>query len=418
MLPHRLVAAFRRAPAASPACEAGDATPAIEQKASRTAALFALASTGRAAWTPRDYRALAREGYQRNPVVHRAVRMVAEAAASVPLLLYEDGRELGRHPLLDLLARPNAAEGRAAFLERIAAHLLISGNAYVEQVGPGGRPRELHVLRPDRMTVTTGRDGWPSGYLYAVDGRSVRFEESGTAPAPILHLKLFHPLDDHYGLGPLEAAQVGLDIHNAASAWNKALLDNAARPSGALVYKGESGLSEEQFERLRRELADGYEGAANAGRPLLLEGGLDWKSMSLTPRDMDFLEAKNGAARDVALAFGVPPMLLGIPGDATYANYREASRAFWRQTVMPLVGHLAGRLCDFLAPAWGGGLALVPDPDQVSALAGERGEMWDRIEAAGFLTINEKRAALGYPPIEGGDRLVDAGPATGGNGHG
>src|SRR5262249_6059682 len=149
---------------------------------------------------------------------------------------------------------------------------------------------------------------------------------AGGGVPPILHLTCFHPLDDHYGLSSLEAAAVAVDTHNAAASWNKALLDNAARPSGALVYAGPDGavLSDNQFQRLKRELEDTYQGAVNAGRPLLLEGGLDWKAMSLSPKDMDFMEAKHAAAREIALAFGVPPMLLGIPGDNTYSNYQEA----------------------------------------------------------------------------------------------
>ena len=136
---------------------------------------------------------------------------------------------------------------------------------------------------------------------------------------------------------------MALDIHNASGTWNKALLDNSARPSGALVYApGEtSHLTEEQFERLKSELEEGYTGAAKAGRPLLLEGGLDWKSMGLSPRDMDFIAAKNTASRDIALAFGIPPMLLGIPGDNTFANYAEANRAFYRLTVIPMVTRTA-----------------------------------------------------------------------------
>jgi HK97 family phage portal protein len=84
-------------------------------------------------------------------------------------------------------------------------------------------------------------------------------------------------------------------------------------------------------------LQEGFAGAKNAGRPLLLEGGLDWKPLSLTPAELDFINTKNAAARDIALALGVPPMLLAIPGDNTYSNYAEANRAFWRQTVIPLV---------------------------------------------------------------------------------
>ena len=315
-----------------------------EAKASRTGALLALFTEGRPRWTPRDYAALAREGYQKNPIAYRAVRMIAEAIAGLPLVLMREGRELDAHPLLDLLARPNPRQTGADLLESAAGFLLVAGNAYLELVSVAGTPRELHALRPDRVKLVPGAEGWPEAYEYSVAGRTVRFDARET-PSAILHLSLFHPTDDHYGFSPLEAAASAIDVHNAASAWNKALLDNAARPSGALVYSAGAGnLSEEQFERLKQELESHYQGAANAGRPLLLEGGLDWKSLSLSPKDMDFIQAKHAAAREIALAFGVPPMLLGIPGDNTYANYAEANRSFWRQSVLPLVGRTAKAL--------------------------------------------------------------------------
>ena len=314
-----------------------------EAKAARThppplASTLAFYATGRPIWTPRDYGALAREGFQRNAVVHRAVRLVAEAAASIPLTLIADGQGVETHPELDLLAAPNRREAGTRFLEGVYGHLMVSGNAYLQAGLVDGMPRELYGLRPDRMRVVPGPDGWPEAYDYAVGARTLRFEQEGEGIPPILHLTLFHPVDDHYGLSPMEAAAVALDIHNAAGAWNKALLDNAARPSGALVFAGPAGgsLSDTQFDRLKTELAQNYQGAAHAGRPLLLDGGLDWKPLSLSPKDMDFVEAKNGAAREIALAFGVPPLLLGLAGDNTHANYAEANRAFYRQTVIPL----------------------------------------------------------------------------------
>jgi HK97 family phage portal protein len=235
----------------------------------------------------------------------------------------------------------------------------------------------------------------------------VRFDQTAPLP-PILHLTHYHPLDDHYGLAPLEAAAVAVDTHNAAARWNKALLDNAARPSGALIYSGPEGavLSDPQFDRLKRELTDTYQGAANAGRPLLLEGGLDWKAMSLTPKDMDFLEAKHTAAREIALAFGVPPMLLGIPGDNTYANFQEANRVLWRQTVLPLATRIGTSLAQWLSPQFGEGVRLVIDTDRIEALASDRTALWERVTAAPFLTLNEKREAVGYAPLDGGDRFV------------
>jgi HK97 family phage portal protein len=329
-------------------------------------------------------------------VVHRAVRLVAEAAASLPLSLVEGGRILDRHPLLALLRRPNPREGGARFLESVYGHLLVSGNAYLEAVAVEGAVRELYALRPDRMRVVPGRDGWPAAYDYAVGAETVRFVQAGEIP-PILHLTLFHPTDDHYGLSPMEAAAVPLDIHNAAGAWNKALLDNAARPCGALVLaSGGPGMTELQFARLREELEKNYQGAANAGRPLLLEGGLDWKPLSLSPKDMDFIEAKHAAAREIALAFGVPPLLLGLPGDNTHANYAEANRAFYRQTVIPLVKRTAEAIAQWLSPAYGAELSLEPDLDGIEALASERESLWRRVSEAGFLTDDEKREAVGY----------------------
>lgn len=367
-----------------------------EAKASRAHSAVAFYFEGRAVWTPRDYAALSREGFQKNAIVHRAVRLVAEAAASLPLILKHEGRELSAHPLLSLIARPNAREGGQRFLESVYGHLMVSGNAYVEAVGVDGAPSELYALRPDRMRVVPGGDGWPCAYEYHVGSETVRFVMGqGDAIPPILHLTLFHPADDHYGLSPMEAAATALDIHNAAGAWNKALLDNAARPSGALVVGGAT-LTDAQFERLKGELEANYQGASNAGRPLLLEGGLDWKPLSLSPKDMDFVEAKAAAAREIALAFGVPPLLLGLPGDSTHANYAEANRAFYRQTVIPLAKRTMEAFAQWLAPGFGAALQLEPDLDAVEALADERESLWRRVSSAPFLTDDEKREAVGY----------------------
>lgn len=371
---------------------------APDQKRSRVGPLIALHEAGRAVWTPRDYAALAREGYERNPVVHRCVRLIAEAAAQTPLVAKSGGREMPEHPALALIEQPNPRQGGIAFREMLYGHLLVAGNAYVEAVSLGTEPRELHALRPDRMKLVPGRDGWPEAYDYTVGGETVRFRQGEGGLPPILHLTLFHPVDDHYGLSPIEAAACSLDIHNAASGWHKALLDNAARPSGALVYDGPDGtsLTEAQFERLKRELEDSFQGARNAGRPLLLEGGLDWKPLSLTPAELDFVAAKGVAAREIALAFGVPPLLLGLPGDNTFANYAEANRAFWRQTAIPLVRRTAQSLAQWLGPAFGGDFSLEPDLDAIEALAEERESLWRRLSAAAFLSEDEKREAVGY----------------------
>ena len=374
---------------------------AVEVKASATGRIVGVQTSGRVAWSPRDTVSLTRTGFAGNPVGFRSVKLIAEAAAALPLVLQDADQRFDVHPLLALMGRPNGAQGRAELLEALYAQLLLSGNAYVEAVGADmGLPLELHVLRSDRMSVVPGADGWPVAYEYAVSGRKHRFD--ATQGSPVCHLRNFHPQDDHYGFSPMQAAATAVDVHNSASRWSKALLDNAARPSGAIIYKGADGqgaMTNDQYERLVNEMESHHQGARNAGRPMLLEGGLDWKPMGFSPSDMEFQKTKEAAARDIALAFGVPPMLLGIPGDATYANYQEAHRAFYRLTVLPLATRVTATLAHWLSGFSGDVVELKPDLDQVSALSAERDAQWARVAGADFLTSAEKRSLLGLPAV-------------------
>ena len=384
---------------------------APEIKDSRAGPLIALTGAGRPRWTPRDYASLATEGFAKNAVAYRCVRMIAEACAATPLAVFVNGERDDAHPVAALLRKPNPEQSGAEWLEGLYGALQTAGNAYAEAAGDAfsdagsagrsGGPEELWTLRPDRVTVVPGKAGWPEAYEYSVGGRSVRIGRTSDGWMPVMHLKLWHPTDDHYGFSPIEAAAFAIDVHNASGTWNKALLDNAARPSGALVFDSRDGerLTEAQFALLKAELSEAHSGAGNAGRPLVLEGGLDWKPMSMTPADMDFIAGKHAAAREIALAFGVPPQLLGIPGDATYANYREANAAFWRGTVVPLVRKTAGALTGWLGGRFGspedGGVEITPDLDAVPALQPERDALWARLNAAGFLTDEERRRMAG-----------------------
>ncbi len=335
---------------------------------------------------PRSYEAQVRDGYAGNAIAQRAVKLVAEGVGSAPLSASAP----------ELVALVEARSGGQALLETVAAQMLLHGNAYVQVLRDAeGGVGALYALRPERVSVEVDAGGWPTAYRYAVGERRVRLDAEGPRP-DVVHIRSFNPVDDHYGMGCLGAASGAVAVHNAAGKWNKALLDNAARPSGALVYDPGDGaaLSAEQFERLKTEMEAGFAGAGNAGRPMLLEGGLRWQALSLSPADMDFVGLKAGAAREIALAFGVPPMLLGLPGDATYANYREANKALWRLTVLPLAGTILSGLAQGLA-GWFEGAALSVDLDRVPALAEDRERLWACVSAAGFLTEEEKRAMLG-----------------------
>lgn len=351
--------------------------------------VLARAGMARVGWVedlPAGYEAQVRAGYARNPVAQRAVKLVMEALAGAPLEACD--------PAAGSLVAGRS--GGQALLATVAAHLLLHGNAYVQLLrGPDGGVVELYALRPERVSVEADAGGWPAAYLYRVGERTTRLVGDGPRPE-LVHIRLFHPLDDHYGLGCLAAAAEAIAVHNAAAKWNRALLDNAARPSGALVYDGGDGasLTPEQFARLKGEMEAGFAGAGNAGRPLLLEGGLKWQALSLSPAEMDFAGLKAAAARDIALAFGAPPMLLGLAGDNTYANYREAGRALWRLAVLPLADEVLTSLSQALG-GWFEGLRLAVDLNRVPALAEDRALLWRSVSGADFLSDAEKRALLG-----------------------
>jgi HK97 family phage portal protein len=350
--------------------------------------LFGDGSSGR---VPYEYGRSVRHAYVENPVAQRAVRLVAEGIGQAPLAPTD--------PVLAALV--GATSAGQSLLETLASQVLLHGNAYVQVIKDGaGRPVELFALRPERMTVVVGANGWPEAYAYKVGDQVVTIPAVDEAISPnIIHIKTFHPSDDHYGAGCLCAAHQSVALHNAAITWNRALLENAARPSGALIHDGADGmgLTGDQFDRLKAELAQAFSGEGNAGRPMVLEGGLKWQSLSMTPADMDFATLKAGAARDIALAFGVPPMLLGLPGDATYSNYREANRALWRLTLLPLGSKIFAALTEGLA-TWFPDASLAFDLDRVPALADDREKLWSQVTAADFLGADEKRALLGLTP--------------------
>ena len=154
------------------------------------------------------------------------------------------GIELDDHPLCTLVTAPNAHQTRADFIEELIGFLLVSGNAYIEATADADDSiRALYCLRPDRVAIIPGDDGWPEGYVYTLDGRATRLVgDAATGIRRVLHIKQFHPLNDHYGMSPIEAAAQAVDLHNTASRWNKSLLDNSARPSGALVYTARDGI--------------------------------------------------------------------------------------------------------------------------------------------------------------------------------
>lgn len=372
---------------------------APEQKASRAYSLM-TAGLPRATWTAHDYAAFSTEGYGINVVAYQAVNKIADAIGSMEWTAYDtEGNQLTSHPFLDLIKFPNPWQSGREWWRQKTAFLLLAGDSFDERIMAGKRPLELWTLRPDRISMKFGGNGMPAAYIYNENGQKVVYPaDTISGDSDIRHVRLFHPLKQWNGQSPMQAAAYAIDLHNDASRWMKALLQNSAKPSGALLLDKDTAMSDDQYDRLRAEVEQNFSGAANAGRPMLLEGGMKWQEMSLSPDDMAIIEQKDSAARDISLAFGVPPLLLNIPGDNTYSNYREARLGFFEDTVIPLVTMQTAELNSWLSPLFDG-VTIQPDYDSIEAIAEKRRGLWEMVDASDEITVNEARELKGFAPL-------------------
>lgn len=342
---------------------------------------------------------------------YSCISLIAQTCASIPWQLFNTPRtprekiqEIKKHKLLDLIRRPNPHEGQSAFTERYVSFFKLSGNTYIERVGPNpGEPRELYSLRPDRVKVDPGDSlGIVKGYIYSAGGKTETFHDG-----EILHMKSFHPLDDWYGLSPIEVAGRGIDISNMALAWNYKLLQNDARPSGALVT--EKGLDDEQRDRLKEDIKTEYGGFENAGRPLLLEAGMKWEQMSLGPKEMDWLNLDKVTLRKICTVFNIAPELMGDTEQKKFSNYQEARKALYMEVILPHMDFFRDEFNNWLTPLFGDNLRLDYNRDAIKALQEEATKTFERMSKAYWLTVDEKRIATGYeedPSGNGGVILV------------
>jgi len=364
--------------------------------------------------TRRDsYNDLATDGYIENAVAYRCINEIANGASAVDFKLMRGDQKIEDSPLLDLLAKPNPTCSQFEYFRQVYSYLLLAGNSYLLRVGDE-IPKELHTLRPDRIQIKTSSHHYPESYNVVIDGKTkaVYPVDAINGQSEVKQIKTFHPLDDYLGLSPVMPSASDIDQHNLTNRHNSHLLVNGARPSGAVVYKPKdevgamTTLTDAQREQLRSDLQSRFTGSDNAGRTMILEGDFDYKEMGLSPKEMDFSNMKNLSARDIALTFGVPAQLVGIPDAQTYANMAEARLALYEETIIPLLRHVQSDLNEWLTPIFGDDLRLEYNIDGIPAITERRRMVTDNILRAvseGVLTRNEARERLDLEPISGGD---------------
>lgn len=388
----------------------------LSKKESQARMITSYQKVGQPIATPANFGGYTVEGYQKNAIVYKCISLIAQSSGGIEWTLYKKGRnkqkvEVEDHPLLDLINKPNPMQAKASFIEACVAYYQLTGNSYTEKTMVGSEVRELWPVRPDMMKIIAGENGYPLAYEFSCGGRSYKWPVSQTKfTSNIIHIRTFNPNNDWYGQSPLQAAILSLDQSNESNKLNLALLQNSANPSGVLQMKVTDGnggaLTQEQYDRMKKEFDAAYVGAMNNGRPLILEGGLEWKQVSLTPREMEFLEGRKMSSTELAMVYGVPPEMLGL-GQKTYQNYAEARMAFYEETVLPCMDKFKDEFNRDLVPSFGDdSLCLEYDKDDIEALAPKREKVYSTVQNANWLTQNEKRVQTGFDEVDGMDVFV------------
>lgn len=351
-------------------------------------------------------------GYAKNPIAYRAVNIIADAVAGIPWKLYRklaDDRdvEIEQAPVLDLLKHPNPRLGEKDFFAQYIQYLQLSGNTYIRSAGPQNRPpRELYLLRPDRIEIKNGDCG---AYACPDEFDGLIYEyQCGNAKERIdlrtfYHGRLWNPLCDFYGLSPLTPASSSIDQLNESLQWNVSLLKNNACPSGILTSEG--NLTDDQVARFKEQLELKYQGPWNSGRPMVLSDGLKFDKMAMTPKDMDWIHGTKLATKNICLTLGIDPSLMGDSDHKTYATFRDAERSFYTATVIPLLEKIRDDFLNrWLLPRFnmGEGYYFEFDIESIEVLSDSRTEIFNRMidgVKAGILTVNEAREELGYSEL-------------------
>jgi HK97 family phage portal protein len=301
---------------------------------------------------------------------------IAQAMAGTPFQIVRKDKEftaaaVEKGPargLRDLLANPNPFQSRYDFIENIGVSLELTGNAFVEKAEMENRlPGELYVLDPAAMTVIPDRKKKIAGYILTANGKQIKY-----APDEIIHIKYPHPTNVFYGLSPLTAAKIAIDIDQGALEWNHNFMNRGGWPAGAIETPNEVG--KDEYRRLKNEIKAYVQGGKRtAGRIMLLTGGMKYSKIAVTPKDMDWLSARRFSRDEILSIFGVPFAIAGLfsteQTTARSAGVREQIRTFYQSNIYPkLDGKILGAFNRDLVPAFNANLKLRPDLQRVPAM--------------------------------------------------
>jgi HK97 family phage portal protein len=368
---------------------------------------IALAGVPGAVYPAANFDNFVRRFFKRNELIQRCVSFKAAAVASAPLRIYRkrDGQELPDHAARQLLLRPNPWESEYDLKERISMHLDLAGNAFIQKVRTGGgRPAWLWSLNPDEVSMMISPTEGLVAYKHAV-GSTARI----LAPDDVIHFKTIDPSSHWMGTPPMLASLRQATSDNEATDYATALLQNRAVPG--IVIETESTLGQDDVDRLTALWKQAY-GGNKRGAPAFLQKGMKVNAVSLDMQKLEFTELRAVTETRICLAFGIPPVLIGVKAGldrATFSNYEEARRSFYEDTIEPLWNKIDDRIEHDLLVEYGQDVECTFDSSELAAFRQVRRDDFNQAQTgvvAGWLTVNEAREMAGYPPVMSGDAFL------------
>jgi len=348
-----------------------------------------------------------REGYKRNAVVNRCVNLISSEVSKIPFILLNEKNEQVDNlndDLLRLLNNPNLSQSKIEFFNSVMVNYLIYGNSYIranyetkeENTDPQNNkiPIILDCLDPLLIKI---KDNY---YEYGTGVDAIKYPIFLDGSSNILHLKAFS--NDGLGISTIQALEDQINQINLSNEWNNNVLQNSGNVSAVIEIDREVSLSPNQVEDLKLSMQQ-YKGSRSLSM-MTLPRGLKFNKTGLTPTDLNFQSGIEQASKTIAFTFGVPVDLL--MGQATYENLDKAKEQLWDNAVKPHLSHLLTELNRWLTPRYNDRYKLHYDEDSVEAISTKRDRKRQSLESSTFMTINEKREAMGLEPLEGADTLL------------
>lgn len=329
-----------------------------------------------------------------------AIRLLSESVSSLPCSVYTkqangDKLEDSNSRIYDLIKyRPNNYQNKITFFEYIMMSICTDGNSYVQIVRDGsGRPIQLLPINPDNVTVVINE----GELFYQVNSGGV------LDAADVLHFKTLTD-DGINGISPIDQCQKALSWGLNVEEFGDTFFKNGAKPSS--VLSTDRALSEQAIERLRNSFTNTYSQLKNSNSTIILEEGLNFKPISISPEQAQFLASRKFSIEEVARCWNIPPHMLKDLSKSSFNNIEMQSQEFVTYTLMPYITRIENEMNYKLFRKNELGKSFIEF--NVNGLL--RGDVKTRNEAYktaitnGYMSINEVRQKENLNSIEGGDK--------------